>query len=76
VIGQCNACCCHSKSLLSKSLTPVLAAAAAVRQYFKLPGEHVSLIQCDMAERMSSAIGQWLETVKVRQGRGGCGCVL
>jgi hypothetical protein len=41
------------------------AAAAAVRQYFKLPGEFVSLIQCDIAQRISSAVGQWLETVKV-----------
>jgi hypothetical protein len=47
------------------------AAAAAARQYFKLPGEFVSLIQCDVAQRISSAIGQWLETVKVRQQAGG-----
>jgi hypothetical protein len=47
-----------------------LPAAAAARQYFKLPGEFVSLIQCDVAERISSAIGQWLETVKVGLGAG------
>lgn len=35
------------------------------RHYFKLPGDHVSLIQCDMAEHFGNVIGQWLETVKV-----------
>ncbi|WIA10273.1 hypothetical protein OEZ85_010471 [Tetradesmus obliquus] len=51
------------------SLKLVLMSATAnverYKQYFKLPGEHVSLIQCDLAARMASAIGQWLETVKV-----------
>eukprot|EP00878_Enallax_costatus_P045707 GHUV01055164.1.p1 GENE.GHUV01055164.1~~GHUV01055164.1.p1 ORF type:complete len:246 (+),score=98.16 GHUV01055164.1:35-739(+) len=49
------------------SIKLVLMSATAnverYKSYFKLPGEHVSLIQCDM-ENISSAIGQWLETVK------------
>jgi len=35
------------------------------RTYFKLPGDHVALIRLDM-QQLTTAIGTWLETVKVR----------
>lgn len=36
------------------------------RTYLKLPGDHVALIRLDL-QRLTSAIGEWLETVKVRE---------
>lgn len=69
VVGETP--CMHVACIMLCPLThPLLLSCCLsrpVRQYFKLPGDHVALIQCDMAERMSSAIGQWLETVKVNE---------